>query len=97
MTLTLTLTQTLTLPLTLTLTLTLILTRMRALRALYDSVIGLLCAQLDTPPPSELVASEATEGGGLSAALAAATLDCATACSGTAAGFAASRSALMPR
>ena len=72
LTLTLTLTQTLTLTLTLTLPLplplTLILTRMRALRALYDSVIGLLCAQLDTPPPSELVASEATEGGGLSAA-----------------------------
>ena len=75
-TLTLTLSQTLTLPqaltltltLALALTLTLILTRMRALRALYDSVIGLLCAQLDTPPPSELVASEATEGGGVSAA-----------------------------
>ena len=42
--------------------------RMRALRALYDSVIGLLCAQLDAQPPSELVASEATEGGGLTGA-----------------------------
>ena len=41
---------------------------MRALRALYDSVIGLLCAQLDAQPPSELVASEATEGGGLTEA-----------------------------